>query len=158
MEAAGRTPNTDLLATADAIISLPEDGEFHRGTMRAALAKAGEDRFNESNLNKVVRNAASSWSQSGHLEGRTFKFRRTVRATPAAIAFALYLANAAGLTVKESLGSGWIKVLDCSMSAALEQATAANRLLLLDLRMAGDVIDLHLGRLDPAYQAAPQLR
>ncbi len=147
-----------LLATADAIISLPEGAEFQRGTMRDALTKAVGDRFNESTLSKVVRNAASSWSQSGHLEGRTFKFRHIVRPTPAAVALALYLANAAGLAVKESLGSGWIKVLDCSISAALELATGAKRLMLLDLRTAGDVIDLHLDRLDPAYSAAPQLR
>lgn len=147
-----------LLATAEVILSLPEGAEFQRTAMREALTKAVEDRLNESTLNKVVRNAASSWSQSGHLEGRTFKFRRLVRATPAAVAFALYLAHAAGLAVEESLSSGWIKVLDCSASAALDLATAAKRQGLLDLRMAGDVIDLNLDRLDPAYAAFPQTR
>jgi hypothetical protein len=147
-----------LLATADVIIGLPQGAEFQRAAMREALAKAVEDRFNESTLNKVVRNAASSWSQSGHLQGRTFKFRREVHPTPAAIAFGLYLARAAGFAVKESLSSGWIKVLDCSVSEALELATAAKRLLLLDLRMSGDVIDLHLDRLDPAYLAGQQMR
>lgn len=147
-----------LLATADVVLSLPEGAEFQRTAMREGLAKAVEDRLNESTLNKVVRNAASSWSQAGHLEGRTFKFRRQVRPTPAAVAFALYLAHAAGLAVEESLSSGWVKVLDCSASAALELATAAKRLGLIDLRMAGDVIDLNLDRLDPAYAAAPQAR
>jgi hypothetical protein len=147
-----------LLATADVIVNLLDGAEFQRAAMRDALAKAVEDRFNESTLNKVVRNAASSWSQSGHLQGRTFKFRRAVHPTPAAVAFGLYLARCAGFAVRESLGSGWIKVLDCSASTALELATAAKRLLLLDLRMAGDVIDLHLDRLDPAYLAAPQMR
>lgn len=147
-----------LLATADVILSLPEGAEFQRTAMREALAKAVEDRLNESTLNKVVRNAASSWSQSGHLEGRTFKFRRLVRPTPAAVAFALYLAHASGLAVEESLSSGWAKVLDCSASAALDLATAAKRLGLVDLRMAGDVIDLNLNRVDPAYAASPQTR
>lgn len=143
-----------LLATADVVLSLPEGAELQRTAMRDVLAKAVEDRLNESTLNKVVRNAASSWSQSGHLEGRTFKIRRLVRPTPAAVAFALYLARAAGLAVEESLVSGWIKVLDCSASAALEFATTAKRLGLVDLRMAGDVIDLNLDRLDPAYMAS----
>lgn len=147
-----------LLATADVILSLPEGAEFQRTAMREALAKAVEDRLNESTLNKVVRNAASSWTQAGHLEGRTFKFRRQVRPTPASVAFALYLAHAAGLAVEESFSSGWVKVLDCSASAALELATAAKRLGLIDLRMAGDVIDLNLDRLDPAYAATPQAR
>ena len=147
-----------LLATADVVLSLPEGAEFQRTAMREALTKAVEDRLNESTLNKVVRNAASSWSQAGHLEGRTFKFRRLVRPTPAAVAFALYLAHAAGLAVEESLASGWVKALDCSRSAALELATAAKRLGLVDLRMAGDVIDLNLDRLDPAYAASAQMR
>lgn len=147
-----------LLATADVILNLPEGAEFQRTAMREALANAVEDRLNESTLNKVVRNAASSWSQAGHLEGRTFKFRRQVRPTPAAVAFALYLAHAAGLAVDESFSSGWVKVLDCSASAALDQATSAKRLGLLDLRMAGDVIDLNLDRLDPAHSAAIQSR
>jgi hypothetical protein len=147
-----------IQATAGVIVSLPEGAEFQRRAMREALTTTGEDRFNESTLNKVVRNAASSWSQSGHLEGRTFKFRRMVHPTPASVAFGLYLAHAAGLAVEESLSSGWIKVLDCSASAALELAATAKRLGLLDLRMGGDVIDLNLNRLDPAYLVAQRAR
>ncbi len=147
-----------LLATADVILALQEGSEFQRTAMREALAKTVGDRLNESTLNKVVRNAASSWSQSGHLQGRTFKFRRTVRATAPAAAFGLYLAHAAGLAVEESLTSGWLKVLDCTASSALELATAAKRLGLLDLRMAGDVIDLNLDRLDPVSSRSAQGR
>lgn len=147
-----------LLATADVIIALPEGAEFPRTTMRDALAAAVGDRLNESTLNKVLRNAASSWTQSGHLQGRTFKFRRAVQPTPASVAFALYLSRVAGLPVKESLTSGWVKILDCGASMATEMATAAKRLGLLDLRMAGDVIELNLNRLDPVYLMAPQGR
>jgi hypothetical protein len=87
------------------------------------------------------------------MEGRTFKFRRIVRPTPACVAFALYLAHAAGFAVEESLTTGWLKVLDCGPSAALELATGAKRLGLIDLRVAGDVIDLKLDRLDPYFGA-----
>ncbi len=147
-----------LLATAETVINLPEGAEFQRNAMRGALAAAVKDRLNESTLNKVVRNAASSWSQAGHLEGRTFKFRRLVRATPASVAFALYLARAAGFNVKETLTTGWAKVLDCGPTAALDHAMTAKRLGLIDLRMAGDLIDLRLHRLDPFYLASSQAR
>lgn len=147
-----------LRATAEAIICLPVGAEFQRSAMREALLQVVTDRLNESTLNKVVRNAASSWSQSGHLEGRTFKFRRPVRATAASVSFALYVAHVAGFSTEESFSSGWLRVLDCSSSAALELATAAKRLGLLDLRMAGDVIDLRLDRLDPAFSHSLQPR
>lgn len=139
-----------LMSTASVIVSLPEGAEFQRRQVKAALEEAVGDRFNEATLNKVVRNAASSWSQSGHLEGRTFKFRRLVRATPGALALSLYLANAAGLRGSNLLTSGWVRVLDCSLSAAKEVALEAKRLGLIDLRMAGDVVEFGLGRLDPA--------
>jgi hypothetical protein len=127
--------------------------------MREALARAVHDRLNESTLNKVVRNAASSWSQSGHLEGRTFKFRRAVRATPSSVSFALYLAHVAGFSTEESLGSGWVRVLDCNSSAALELATAAKRLGLIDLRISGDIVELRLDRLEhPSFANSPHAR
>jgi hypothetical protein len=137
------------MATADVVLDLGDAAEFQRTAMRKALERAVGERFNESTLDKAVRNAASSWSQSGHLEGRTFKFRRMVRATPAVVAFALYLALAAGFHGEELLSTGWLKVLDCGASAAIELATTAKRMGLLDLRMAGDAFDLNLGRLDP---------
>jgi hypothetical protein len=117
--------------------------------MRMAVSRTVGDRLNDSTIDKVARNAASSWAQSGHLQGRTFKIRQRVTATPGAMAFALYLANAAGFYGQEVLSSGWIRVLDCSTSAAIEIALEAKRRGLIDLRVAGDVFDLNLDRLDP---------
>jgi hypothetical protein len=147
-----------LLATAEVISALPEGAEFQRNPMREALAAAVGERLNESTLNKVVRNAASSWTQSGHLEGRTFKFRRRIRATPAAAVFALYLAQAAGLAFEDGFSSGWVKVLDCSRSEVLDLATDAKQLGLIDLRISGNVIELNLDRLDPYFFQSPKAR
>ncbi|MEW6217445.1 MAG: hypothetical protein AB1543_07165 [Candidatus Bipolaricaulota bacterium] len=147
-----------LLATAEVVLSLPKGAEFQRVPMRDALAQTVDNRLNESTLNKVVRNTASSWTQSGHLEGRTFKHRQFVTPTPASTTFALYLARAVGFGTEESLSSGWMKSLDCSASSALEMATAAKRIGLLDLRMAGNVIDLRLDRLDPLFRGSAQTR
>lgn len=137
-----------LMATAETVIGMADGAEFQRTAMRQALEKVVGERFNESTLDKTVRNAASSWSQSGHLQGRTFKFRRTVRPTAAAVAFALYLATAAGFHGQELLSTGWLKVLDCDSSTAIELAAGAKKMGLLDLRMAGNVFDLNVDRLD----------
>jgi len=141
-----------LRATVEPIVTTPENSEFQRGAMRSALLKAVGDRLNESTLDKVIRNAASSWTQSGHLEGRTFKFRRRVRPTPATVAFALYLAYATGFRGEELLSSGWLRVLDCTATSAPEMAMEAKRMGLLDLRIGGDVVEINPERLDPNGQ------
>ena len=64
--------------------------------MTEALSEVAGDRLNEAILDKVVRNASSSWTQSGHLRGRSRKTRQRVRATPAAAAYALLLGFACG--------------------------------------------------------------
>jgi hypothetical protein len=143
-----------LMATAPPILSLPPGTEMVRQSVREALRLAVGERLNDSTLDKVIRNAASSWTQSGHLSGRTFKARQKVRVSPPTIAFAFYLGNAAGFQGEELLTSGWVKTLDCRPSEALDAALDAKRVGLLDLRTAGGVFDLNLQRLDPRAKVA----
>ena len=138
-----------LMSTASVILPLPYGAEFQRGRMKQALQVVVGNRLNEAILDKVVRNVASSWTQSGHLEGRTFKIRRQVQATATSVAFALYLGYVAGFRGEELLSTGWIAALDCSPSAARGLAIEAKRIGLIDLRTAGNVLDLNLDRLDP---------
>jgi hypothetical protein len=138
-----------LAATAPCVLSLPIGSEFRKETMRTALRQLVGERFNEGILEKVIRNIASSWTQSGHLEGRTFKIRRIVNATPASVAFAMYLAHAVGFRGAEIFVSGWMSLLDCSPTQARFLASEAKRIGLIDLRMAGDVVEINLSRLDP---------
>jgi hypothetical protein len=140
-----------LMATAEVILPLADGQEMPRKSMAGALRATVGERMSDATLDKVIRNAASSWSQSGHLSGRTFKIRRRVQPTPRAVAFALYIGVGAGFRGEELLTSGWIKTLDCTPSQALNLAVEAKRLGLLDLRVAGDVFDLSLERIDPHF-------
>ncbi len=137
-----------LRASAPNIISLPAGDEFQRNPMRESLRIAVGDRLNDSTLNKVVRNASSSWTQSGHLGGRTFKLRALVKPTAAVIALALYLGYAAGFRGEELLTSAWIAVLDCTAAQARDLVDHAKRLGIIDLRSAGDVFEVGFARLD----------
>jgi hypothetical protein len=141
-----------LAATASSVILLPVNDEFRRDAMRAALRTVTGGRLNESTLEKVCRNAASSWAQSGHLEGRTFKRRRLVHPTASSAALAIHLAHTAGFRGAEIFGSAWLRVLDSDPSRARQLALDAKRLGLIDLRIAGDVVELGLSRLDPTLE------
>ena len=65
-----------------------------------SLAQALEARFpnqySESNRNKIARNAASSWTQSGHLAGRAKKIRQRIKPTVVAVTMAFFLGDVAG--------------------------------------------------------------
>lgn len=138
-----------LAGTAAAVIEIPEGQDFPRVQARSVLRQAVGPRLNEATLDKVVRNAASSWTQSGHLEGRTFKKRQRVVATPWTIAYALYLGRAVGFRGEHLFSSGWISVLDASPADAIALAQKAKRLGLIDLSMSADIVDIRLDRLDP---------
>lgn len=138
-----------LAATCPAIVTMPASGVLPRDDLKEALKAIVGDRLNENTLEKVCRNAASTWAQSGHLEGRTFKKRRKLMPSATAATFAIYLAHAAGFRGTEIFSSGWFKVLDCDPSQARALAVDGKRFGLLDLRMAGEVVELNLSRLDP---------
>ncbi len=137
-----------LAATTDAVMQLEPGSEFLREPMRTGIRSAVGDRLNDSTLDKVVRNAASSWTQSGHLEGRALKRRCRVTPTPTSVVFALYLAYQVGFRGKDLFSSGWVAVLDCSASRAQEFALEAKRLGLIDFRMAADVVEISFNRLE----------
>lgn len=137
-----------LAATADAVIGLEPGAEFLREPMRAGVRMAVGDRLNGSTLDKVVRNAASSWTQSGHLEGRTLKVRRRVKPTPMSVVFGLYLAYQVGFRGHDLFASGWLSLLDCSPTLGQELAFEAKRLGLLDMRMAGEIVEINFSRLE----------
>ena len=137
-----------LASTADAVVQLEPGAEFLREPMRAGVRATAGDRLNDSTLDKVVRNAASSWTQSGHLEGRALKRRCRVTPTPASVVLALYLAYQVGFRGKDLFTSGWVAALDCSATRGQELALEAKRLGLIDIRMAADVVEIGFNRLE----------
>jgi hypothetical protein len=140
-----------LRATAAAVMSLRKGEVLTRPPLIAALRRFVGPRLNDGVLDKVARNAASSWSQTGHLVGRTHKVRQQISPSPAAVAFALYLGDVAGFRGDDLLASAWLRVLDVDDHKSRDLAVEARRLGLIDLRTAGDVLSLSLDRLDPWY-------
>jgi hypothetical protein len=138
-----------LRASAAPVLSQAPGVEIQRAPIREALRTLVGERMNDGTLDKVVRNVSSTWTQTDHLSGRTFKHRNRVSAQPTALAFALWLGNAAGFRGDELLTTGWIAALDCTATSARNLALEAKRIGLIDLRTSGDVVEFGLDRLDP---------
>ena len=131
-----------LRATADPVVGTPRGNEFARQPMTEALYQVAGDRLNEATLDKVVRNASSSWTQSGHLRGRSRKTRQRVRATPAATAYALLLGFGTGSRGRLLFETPWCSILDASAGELLELAVAARGHGLLNLKQSGSIIEI----------------
>lgn len=152
MCALGRDPL--LRATAAPVLSLPLRTELVRSSFLGAIRDVVGPRLNDAVLDKVARNAASSWSQSGHLLGRMRKIRQRVQATPGATAYALWLGTLEGLGGEALLSGRWTAVLDRSGQELLPLVLQAKQLGMVHARVGGGVIEIDASRLDPAWKAA----
>ncbi|WP_354168410.1 MULTISPECIES: hypothetical protein [unclassified Bradyrhizobium] len=137
-----------LRASARPVLGLASGSQLMRDVQRNAIASVVGDRMNEAVLDKVVRNASSSWTKTGHLVGRTLKRRAHVRANQTAFAFALWLAHKAGFGGAELFDNGWIAALDLEPTAARAQAERAHAAGLINFRKIGDAVELDLSLLD----------
>jgi hypothetical protein len=126
-----------LRATAPVILSMSDGEEIARQKFTEAIRQAVDQRLNEATLDKVVRNTASSWTQSGHLTGRGRKKRKKIEPTPGAVAFALvlsYMLGTRGPALFETLFS---HVLDRGADELTSLAIDARRLGFLDIKTGG---------------------
>ncbi|WP_419190165.1 hypothetical protein [Saltatorellus ferox] len=137
-----------LRATAPAVLQLPEGSELIRANLLNVIRETVGQRLNDSVLDKVARNTASSWSQSGHLEGRVRKVRQRVDPTPGSLAAALWLGTAEGLAGEQLLECQWARVLDRTGAQLIPIVLQAKQLGLIHARIGGGVIEIDASRLD----------
>lgn len=131
-----------LRSTASAVIYTPYNHEFARQSMLDAVSITVGGRFSLATLDKIVRNASSSWTQSGHLHGRGRKIRKPVETTPATTAYALLIGFALGRRGRRLLESPWVTILDTEYNGLLESASAAKSRGLLELKQAGSIVEI----------------
>ena len=131
-----------LRSTASAVICTPYGHEFARQAMMDAVTDAVDQRLNDATLDKVVRNASSSWTHSGHLRGRGRKVRQRAQATPSSTAYALLIGYVVGRRGRLLFETPWAAILDAGPEDLIELAVDAKRLGLLDLKQSGSIIEV----------------
>jgi len=138
--AAARDP---LLCVSSKRILDGQDGDLITPDELADEVEHGfPGRFRADTLARTGRNLASSWTQSGHLEGRSLKRRRAACCTPAVATYSLLLGYLCGSRGEALFKTSWARITDAPEHILRAQAAEAARLGFLDYRHAGGVTEV----------------
>ncbi len=129
-------------ATSQPVIDVAEGDRVETERLAQAFEAVFPNRYSELSRNQTARHAASSWTQSGHLLGRTHKTRQRVKPTAVAITLALFLGDIAGYHGALVFSNPWCQLLDLNADRAQAMGQEAYRSGLLNLRAAGEVVEL----------------
>ena len=131
-----------LRATTPPVMDASEGERVETASLAQALEAEFPNQYSELNRNKIARNAASSWTQSGHLAGRSKKTRQQIKPTAVAAAMALFFGDVAGYQGAAVFSNPWCRLLDLNPDRAKAMGFEAHRAGLLNLRAVGEVVEL----------------
>jgi hypothetical protein len=115
--------------------------------LAAAVTERYQSSYSSSIAHKIGRNAAATWTQSGHLGGRTKKIRLRANPRPASVAYALFLASLDGREGDLLFESLVVQMEDAPTYALKELAREASRRGWLEYRSLGKVTEIGFGYL-----------
>lgn len=131
-----------LRATTPPIRDASEGERVETASLAQAVEAAFPNQYSELNRNKVARNAASSWTQSGYLAVREKKTRQRIKPTAVAVTMAFFLGDTAGYHGATVFSNPWCRLLDLDCDRAMAMGFDAHRAGLLNLRAVGEVVEL----------------
>jgi len=143
-----------LRATAPPVLHAPEGSPVDAAMLARAVQDCYPGSYGDAIAAKIGRNDASSWTQSGHLVGRTNKNRARAQATPAALAYALLIGHTEGLRGSELFESEWARRLDHPAASLRELAVRASQRGLIEYRHGGGVTEVGFKLLHRPFAAA----
>jgi hypothetical protein len=136
-----------LRVTAEYVVPLPRGSESVRHEFIASLREAVDVRLNDKTLDKVARNSGSSWSVSGHLQGRVRKIRQYVKPTAAGVAYALWLGSLEGRVAEELYTSFWMSMFDAPVSELHTLTLRAKQMNFVRAAIGGGVVQVDASQL-----------
>jgi hypothetical protein len=146
--ASALTRDPALRGTSRAVLRATDGAVVSSADLADAVADTYPGSYSDAVANKIGRNAASTWTQSGHLSGRTNKVRTRANPRPASVAYALYLASLDGLQGDLLFESLPVQAQDAPTHTLKELAREASRRGWLDFRSIGTVTEIGFGFLE----------
>lgn len=129
-------------ATTPPVLEAFEGERVETASLAQALDAAFPNQYSEGSRNTTSRNAASSWTQSGHLIGRAKKIRQRIKPTAVAVTMALFLGDIADYHGTLVFSNPWCNLLDLCVDRARAMGQEAHRAGLLNLRAVGEVVEI----------------
>jgi hypothetical protein len=140
--ASALTRDSALRGTAIAVLSVPVGATVTAEDLAASVTDAYPNSYSDAVAHKIGRNAASTWTQSGHLACRTKKSRVRANARPASVAYALLLASLEGREGDLLFEALPVQAQDAPPHRLKELAREASRRGWLDFRSIGGVTEI----------------
>ena len=139
-----------LAATSSGILSLPTDAPVTSTTLAAAVDREFPGAYSDAIRAKIGRNALSSWTQAEYLHRaspRSPALRRPIDPSPGAVAMALLLGKAEGISGERLFSSRYAALLDASSGTLHDRVHEAARKGWLEYRSRGAVTEVDLDAL-----------
>lgn len=146
--ASALTRDPALRGTATGVLRASLGATVTADDLAAAVIHAYPNSYSDAIAHKIGRNAASTWTQSGHLAGRTNKTRVRAFPRPASVAYALFIASLEGLEGDLLFESLVVQAQDAPTYTLKELARAASQRGWLDFRSIGSVTEIGFGFLE----------
>lgn len=129
-------------ATTQPVMDASERERVETASLAQVFEATFPNQYSELNQNKIGRNTASSWTQSGHLAGGAKKTRQHIKPTVVAVTMAFFLGDIAGYHGAAVFSNPWCVLLDLNVERAKAIGQEAHRAGLLNLRAVGEVVEL----------------
>jgi len=129
-------------ATTQPVLDASEGDRVETSSLAQSFEATFPNQYSELSKNQTARHAASSWTQSGHLIGRTKKTRQRIKPTVVTVTMAFFLGDITGYHGAAVFSSPWCALLDLNTDRARAMGQEAHRAGLLDLRVVGEVVEM----------------
>ncbi len=130
-----------LRMSASFILKHSEGAAITREALEVYIEENAPDRFSPATLKSTAQNLNSSWTKSGHLNGRQRKIRSRAIATPGSVAYALLLGYLTGVRGESLFHTEYAALLDCPPNYAMELAEDASRRGWMVFKRIGNVME-----------------
>jgi hypothetical protein len=131
-----------LRSTAEFILKSPEGSIISRDSIEQLIEDKYPERFSKATLKSTAQNTNSTWTKSGHLSGRSRKFRSKATASAGSVSYALLLGYLTGARGANLFATEYARLLDCSAIRAMELAGEASRKGWINFKRIGEVIEV----------------